>query len=140
MSTRPSPVTFDRDTAGFFEAAKEGRLVVRACQDCSKAIHPPTAHCPFCQSWNTAWRASSGKGHLQSWTVISHSIHPAFPAPTTLLLVSVEDAPGVNLIGTLTGGDEGLEADQPMEVWFETLADGAVIPQWRPLSSSEPQT
>lgn len=140
MSGRPSPITFDRDTAGFFEAAKEGRLVIRTCDDCGKAIHPPTAHCPFCQGWNTSWHASAGKATLHSWTVIAHSIHPAFPAPTTLVLVSVEDAPGVKLIGTLAGSDENLRPDQPMEVWFETLADGAVIPQWRPLSSSETST
>lgn len=140
MTGRPSPVTFDRDTAGFFEAAKDGRLVIRVCDDCAEAIHPPTAHCPFCQSWNTRWQTSAGRGSLHSWTVIAHAIHPAFPAPTTLVLISVDDAPGVRLIGTLPGDDAGLSPGQAMEVWFETLDDGAVIPQWRPLSSSEPQT
>ena len=37
------PYAQDRDTAGFFEAAAEGRLVYRACNDCDHALHPPQA-------------------------------------------------------------------------------------------------
>jgi uncharacterized OB-fold protein len=125
------PNVADRETAGFFEAAAEGRLVYRACNDCQHALHPPTDHCPHCGGWNTAWRAANGVGRLHSWTTVTHQVHPDFPAPYTLVVVELDDAPEVRLMGRLDGAPE-LEPNLPMEVWFERLGDGPVLPQWRP--------
>jgi uncharacterized OB-fold protein len=124
------PFTQDRDTAGFFEAAAEGRLVVRTCADCAASIHPPTAHCPHCGGWNTRWRTVAGTGRLHSWTTVTHQLHPAYPTPYTLVVVAVDEAPGVRLIGALAGAP-ALCAELPMRVIFEKLADGSVLPQWR---------
>jgi uncharacterized OB-fold protein len=44
------PYDHDRDTAGFFEPPREGRLVYRACNDCDHALHPPTDHCPTAEA------------------------------------------------------------------------------------------
>ena len=125
------PIVQDRDTAGFFAAAAEGRLVYKACQDCDNAIHPPTDHCPKCGGWSTVWREASGRGRLYSWTTVMHQIHPDYPAPYTLVVVELEDAPQVRLVGRLDGEPE-LKEGQPMQVWFEKLDDGAVLPQWKP--------
>jgi uncharacterized OB-fold protein len=129
------PFTHDRDTAGFFEAAAEGRLVYRACNDCDHALHPPTAHCPHCGGWNTAWRDAKGAGKLHTWTTVAHQIHPDFPAPYTLVVVELDEAPEVRLVGHLKG-EPALEAGMPMEVWFESLGEGQPsLPQWRPAKS-----
>ena len=125
------PYVDDRETAGFFEAAAEGRLVYRACNDCQHALHPPTDHCPHCGGWNTAWRDAGGRGRLHSWTTVTHQIHPDFPAPYTLVVVELDDAPEVRLMGRLDGAPE-LAPEMPMEVWFERLGEGPVLPQWRP--------
>jgi uncharacterized OB-fold protein len=125
------PYVEDRETAGFFEAAAEGRLVYRACNDCQHALHPPTDHCPHCGGWNTAWRDAGGRGRLHSWTTVTHQIHPDFPAPYTLVVVELLDAPEVRLMGRLDGAPE-LSPDMPMEVWFERLGEGSVLPQWKP--------
>ncbi|NWG52850.1 MAG: OB-fold domain-containing protein [Hydrogenophilaceae bacterium] len=127
------PYTADRETGRFFEAAAEGKLVFRACNACNHALHPPTAHCPYCQSWDTGWRESNGVGRLHAWTVVAHQIHPAFPAPYTLVVVELEDAPEVRLMGRLDGAP-ALHPGQRMQVWFEKLDDGAALPQWRPAS------
>ena len=128
------PNVQDRDTAGFFAAAAEGRLVYRACQDCDHAIHPPTDHCPHCGGWNTTWRDSNGLGALYSWTTVMHQIHPDYPAPYTLVVVELDDAPEVRLVGRLDG-DLALTAGQPMEVWFERLDAETTLPQWKPRAS-----
>jgi len=125
------PNDTDRETAGFFAAAAEGRLVFRACQDCDHALHPPTDHCPHCGGWNTAWRDAKGSGTLYSWTTVTHQIHPAFPAPYTLVVVELDDAPEVRLVGRVDGTPE-LAAGQPMQVWFEKLEGGPTLPQWKP--------
>lgn len=131
---RVLPNVRDRETSGFFEAAAEGRLVYRACDDCQHALHPPTAHCPHCGGWNTAWRTAAGRGRLHAWTTVAHQIHPAFPAPYTVVVVELEETPEVRLMGHLEGAPE-LTPGQPMEVWFEKLAEDVTLPQWRPASA-----
>lgn len=125
------PNTQDRETRGFFEAAAEGRLVYRACEKCARATHPQTAHCPHCNSWNTVWRTAKGTGVVHSWSVVHHQVHPDFPTPYTLVVVTLDDAPEVRLMGRIAG-EAAIEAGQRMEVWFENLAEGVMIPQWRP--------
>lgn len=134
MSAKPMvPNTTDRETRGFFEAAAKGKLVYRACKDCNHALHPPTAHCPYCGGWNTDWREAKGTGRLHSWTQVIHQIHPAYPTPYTLLVVELDDAPEVRLMGRMDG-QPALSAGQAMQVWFEEQPGGVVLPQWKPRS------
>ena len=125
------PYDADRETAGFFQAAGEGRLVYRACDDCNHALHPPTDYCPKCGGWNTSWRDAKGTGKLHTWTTVMHQIHPDYPAPYTLVVVELDEAPEVRLVGRLDGEPE-LQAGMPMQVWFERLGDGPTLPQWKP--------
>jgi uncharacterized OB-fold protein len=136
---RPLPVVDDRETAGFFEAAAGGRLGVRVCDDCGHGLHVPIAHCNRCGSWNTSWHTACGTGTVCSWTTIVHQVHPAFPAPYTLVLVELDDYPGVKMLGTLAA-DIAVAAGEPMEVWFEHLDDGVVMPQWRPAGAPTTST
>lgn len=124
------PFVADRETEGFFAAAAEQRLVFRACADCDRGVHPPTEHCPHCGGWNTGWREARGTGRLHTWTLVTHQVHPAFPTPYTLVVVQLDDAPDVRLMGRLDGAPE-LAEGQPMQVWFQTLQSGVVLPQWR---------
>ena len=125
------PVTDDHDTGGFFAAARNGELAVRACNACDTVLHVPTAHCHACGSWDGRWQAVGGTGTLYTWTVVTHQVHPSYPVPYTVVLVELDDRPGVRLVGHLPGTPT-LEAGMPMEVWFETIADDVVLPQWRP--------
>ena len=132
MGVKPLlPYDTDRETAGFFEAAAEDRLVFRACNDCDHALHPPSAHCPYCGGWNTDWRQAKGTGKLHTWTTVTHQIHPGFPTPYTVVVVELDDAPEVRLLGHLDGAPD-LEAGMPMQVWFDQIEDGPTLPQWRP--------
>jgi hypothetical protein len=132
------PYTEDRETRRFFEAAADGKLVYRACNSCSRALHPPTAHCPYCQSWDTDWREAKGTGRVHSWTVVQRQVHPAFPAPYTLVVVELDEAPEVRLMGRLDG-EAALSPGMRMQVWFEKLGDNAALPQWRPLTGAGPE-
>lgn len=130
--SRMLPVTDDRETAPFFEAAKQGRLVIRRCKDCGNGIHPPTAHCPHCNGWNTSWEEVTGRGRLHTWTTVAHQVHPAYPVPYTLVVVELDDVPRVRLMGTLPNTPD-LTPGMPMKVVFREEGKGAVLPQWEPI-------
>jgi uncharacterized protein len=132
MAERLLPVTDDHDTAGFFDGAKRGELVVRRCNGCGTVLHVPVAYCHTCGSWDTSWTPVSGEGHVVSWTTAEHQVHPAYPVPYTIVLVELDDEPGVRFVSYLPGAPQ-LTDGQAMRVWFEELDDGVVLPQWTPV-------
>jgi uncharacterized OB-fold protein len=131
MSNTIEPVDYDRDTGPFFQAARESKLIYRFCKTCGQGIHLPTKFCGRCGSDDSEWRESTGTGTLFSWTTVTHQVHPAFPVPYTIVVVTLDDAPAVRLIGSLPG-DRQLRAGQPMKVAFG-LPGAESLPQWRPV-------
>lgn len=131
------PVIEDRDTGPFFAAAAaaEGRLVYAACGNCGRGSHPPSPFCSYCRKPRSEWREASGRGTLQSFTIVTHQIHPDYPTPYTVVLVTLDDSADVQLVGRIAG-EPALEIGQPMEVWFDRLTEDSVLPQWRPIASS----
>jgi uncharacterized protein len=126
------PVLDDRDPGGFWAAAARGELVVRTCRNCDASLHLPRAHCSACGENDPWWRPVRGLARLYSWTVVEHQVHPGYPAPYTVVLVELDDAPGVRLIGYLAGRPD-LRADQPMRVRFEQIDEETTLPQWEPV-------
>ena len=47
MASRPVPTVTD-DSAPFWEAARDGRLVAQRCAGCGELHHPPRPECPRC--------------------------------------------------------------------------------------------
>lgn len=126
------PVTSDIDTGGFWEAARRGQLAVQKCMNCDSVLFLPRARCRRCGSFDTDWVPVQGKGRLYSWTVVEHQTHPKFPVPYTVVLVELDDAPTVRLVGHLPGAPD-LVPGQAMRARFDTLDDGeTVLPQWEP--------
>ena len=126
------PVTTDRETSAFFAAAAESRLVYRGCNQCGAGLHPPTEHCPNCGGWDTGWRDSAGQATLYSWSAAIHSVHPAYKAPYTIAVVTLDEAPDVRFVTQLSGVPD-LVAGQKMQLWFEEIEAGVTLPQWRPV-------
>ena len=130
------PVVDDLDTGGFFEAARRHELAIRRCNGCDAVLHMPRMYCYTCGSWEGRWAPVTGTGTVYSWTVVEHQVHPAFPVPHTVVLVALDEVPA-RLVGYLPGAPE-LTAGDPVEVWFDDLGDGVVLPQWRLTGSTEP--
>ncbi|MFV8243690.1 Zn-ribbon domain-containing OB-fold protein [Mycolicibacterium peregrinum] len=130
-ASRPLPVVDDEETAGFWQAATEHRLVVRTCNTCGVKIHLPKSYCHECGSWDVGWREVRPTGSVYSWTVLQHTIHEAFPAPSTIVLVALDEDPSVRFIGQIPGAAE-LSEGMPMRVRFEDIEPGVTLPQWEP--------
>jgi uncharacterized OB-fold protein len=132
---RPVPA-HDPDTWGFFEAAARGELVVNACGACGAVLHLPRPYCHHCGSFAVEWRPVSGHARLVSWTTVHRGFHPAFETPYAVVLVELDDAPGVRLAGHLVGDPELVDG-MAMQVRFEHIDDDVVLPQWTPAATGE---
>jgi uncharacterized OB-fold protein len=131
FGTAPLPVTNDPDTAGFWLAAERSEVAVCACANCGAVLHLPRSHCHICRSWTVEWKVVAPTARLVSWTVAEHEVHPSFPVPYTLVLVELDEAPGVRLVGHLEGRPR-LVAGMPMRAEFVTRPRHVTLVNWIP--------
>jgi len=103
MASIEPPMLFpdlaDPDHAGFWEGTAVGEMRVKNCAVCGRDHWPPRLGCVHCGAPHVAWRAVRGLGHLYSWTVSYRAPLPGMHVPYVVLLVELEDAPGVRMIG-----------------------------------------
>ena len=135
------PVTDDPETAGFFAAAREHRLVIQTCRNCGHHQQPPRPVCRSCHGNDLGWDALPGVGTVHTWTIVEHQINPYFPVPYTVVLVDVEPSTGelpARFVAHLAGRP-ALEVGAPMRVVFVDLEGDITIPNWEPADSG-PQT
>ena len=52
-----------QETQAYWDAAAQGKLLVRKCTGCGEAHHYPRTICPFCFSDKTEWIECVGQGH-----------------------------------------------------------------------------
>ena len=113
------------------------RVCIQSCNACSALQHPPELVCHACGSPDFGFRNSAGAGRIESFAVVRHPVHPllAEQCPYTLLVVSLDDLPGVNVVGNLRSADDAeLAVGQAVRAVFEQVEDpeyGTLqIPQW----------
>jgi uncharacterized protein len=127
---RPAPVVTD-DSAMFWDAAAEGRLVAQACTDCGRLRHPPRPMCPQCGSLRSTARDLVGTGTLYSYGILHHPQHPAFDYPVVAALVDLDE--GVRVVSNLVDvALDDVRIGMPLRVAFVDTADDARIPVFRP--------
>ena len=103
--SRPLPPLRWRETREFWSGCKKHQLLIQKCKACGIYRHYPVPFCHVCHSADAEWTQVSGKGRIYSWTVVpKHDnigrIHPAFAelAPYVVVLVELDDAPGIKMV------------------------------------------
>ena len=126
MSDETLPaIPMNAEARPFFEAAKEGRFMLRRCGSCGKAHWYPRSACPFCFG-ETAWEDASGKG-----AVYSFSIMRRMPRPYAIAYVTLVEGPTL-LTNIVDCNLETLRIGQPVEIAFRPMEDGSTVPCFRP--------
>nr|WSY54072.1 Zn-ribbon domain-containing OB-fold protein [Streptomyces sp. NBC_00886] len=122
----------DTFTRTYWEAAGQGRLLVRRCTDCGRAHHYPREFCPRCWSENVTWEDASGRATLYTWSVVHRNDLPPFGerVPYVAAVVDLAEGPRMmtEIVGCGSAESAGLRAGMAVEVAFR---DG--VPVFRPL-------
>lgn len=134
MSDRPLPHVLDHDTGGHWQAARRGEVAIRVCSDCGLSLHLPKSYCHGCGGWNTEWKGVSPTGTLYSHSTTERELRAGFDPPYTVVVVELDDAPGVRLFGYLPGRPE-LSIGMPMQARFDTVDDDVTLVQWEPVTA-----
>lgn len=115
-----------------------GVLMLQQCDTCGILQHPPEDVCRKCQSFNLGHFQSAGTGRIASVAVNHHPVHPGMKdvVPYAIVLVSVDDAPDVLVVGNAVGvPPDDVKIGDAVRVAFEEAHDtrngvDLLIPQW----------
>jgi uncharacterized protein len=128
----PSPA-INPETKPFWDAASEGRLLLKRCLDCGTVIWYPRVICPECASLRTEWFEAAGRGRVYSYTV-NHRGEGAYQGSPPFVLAYVELDEGPRLMTNIVGAEEPeLAVGLPVEVVFHDTGDGSALPRFQPL-------
>lgn len=123
--TIPAPQLNEGD-APYFEAATQGKLLIKYCNDCRQYHHYPRALCPFCFSDKTEWKEARGTG-----TVYSFSITRVPGPPYAIAFVTLDEGP--SMMTNIVDCDlDTIRCGQRVRVTFKPTEGGPSVPMFKP--------
>ena len=131
----------DETNSFFWEGTRLGELRVQCCPETNRLIFPPRTRSPWDSRLEPGWVAVSGRGTVWSFVVPHPPLIPQFAAlaPYNVILVALDEDPGVRLVGNLVSepgaaldsvSSDEIEIGARVKVVFEELEDGLHMPRW----------
>lgn len=131
VTSRFLPIA-DPDTAPFWEACREHRLVAQRCSDCGAFRFPPSPLCDHCRSWNATWEPLPLPGRLYSWIVAHHSVVPEFADELPYVVGIVELGPNVRVPARVLVEPDDVTAGMLLDVTFKDVDASVSLPEFVP--------
>jgi uncharacterized OB-fold protein len=122
------------ETAAFWDACAEDRLVVPRCDVCGELFWYPRLVCPRCGSGAVTFVEVSGRGTVYARTIMRRGDGPFRDvAPYVLAFVQLDEGP--TLMTNIVGADpESVAIGQAVRVVFDRVADSAdAVPRFTPV-------
>src|SRR5262249_55863168 len=105
----PLPAITD-DTRPFWEGCRPGQPLIQRCSGCGTFRHLPAPVCWQCRSFAHEWVRVSGRGKIFTHATVHRAFLPelASHVPYTVVVVALDDAPGVRLVSNLVDGEPAI--------------------------------
>jgi uncharacterized OB-fold protein len=117
-------------TQGFWDAARDGRLVAQRCAACREWRHYPQLRCPECHSPEWAWEELAGRGRIHSFSIVHQAFHPEWKERVPYAVATVELDEGIRMVTDMDDVD-AVAIGVPVEVVFDAVTDEITLPRWR---------
>lgn len=115
------------DSAGYWEAARRGELLLSRCTTCQHAFHYPRPMCPACGAWTIDPFVASGRGEVHSFTVVYRAPGEAFRADVPYVLALVDTEEGARLFTAVRDVDpSSVRIGLAVQVAFEPRGEFAI--------------
>ncbi len=123
----------DLETQPFWDAARDGRLLIKRCTACEQFHFYPRPFCPHCWSDAVEWVEASGRATLYTWSVVHRNDLPPFPdrVPYVAAIVDLEEGPRM-MTNVVDCDFDALQVGMQLEAVFHPASDDVTIVQFRP--------
>jgi uncharacterized protein len=126
----PTP---DAETQPWWDAAREGRLLIKRCSSCGRPHFYPRPFCPHCWSTAVEWEEASGRATLYTFSIVRRNDLPPFNERVPYVAAVVDLAEGVRMMTNVVECElDDVEIGMPLEVVFQPISDDVTIPVFRP--------
>lgn len=131
MYEKPLP-TVDPESAPYWSALKENRLILKHCRDCGRHHFYPRALCPHCHSDALEWSDARGTGSIYSFTVARRPAGPAFKADAPYVVAVIDLDEGARMMTNIvTDNVDAVRIGQRVAVQFDAVTDEVTLPRFR---------
>lgn len=132
MYEKPLPIT-DPESAPYWSALKERRLILKRCRDCGRHHFYPRALCPHCHSDALVWSDARGTGTIYSYTVARRPAGPAFKADAPYVIAVVDLDEGARMMTNIVTDDvDSIRIGQRVCVAFDAVTEEVTLPRFKP--------
>lgn len=128
--------TIEDETRPFWEASKQGKLLLKSCLDCHEVHYYPRPFCPACWSENVEWVEACGRATLYTHSTVYNNDLPPFGerVPYIAAVVDLEEGPRM-MTEIIDCATEDLVIGMPLEMTFRELTDEVTIAIFRPAAT-----
>jgi uncharacterized OB-fold protein len=127
MSMRYDLPTPDLETQPYWDAAREGKLLIKRCAACGRAHFYPRPFCPHCWSDDVEWEQASGKATLYTFTIVRRNDLPPFPERVPYVAAVVDLDEGPRMMTNVEGCDaDEVEIGMALTVAFRDEGDFSI--------------
>ena len=111
----------------YYEAAGQGKLLLKKCAACGEVHFYPRGICPFCLSDKVSWQEAKGTGTIYTYSVTRRG----GPVPYCIAYVKLDE--GVSMMTNIVDCDlDTIRCDQKVKVVFKKSEGGVSIPMFTP--------
>jgi hypothetical protein len=126
----PSP---DAETQPWWDAARDGRLLIKRCRSCGKAHFYPRPFCPRCWSDDVEWEDASGRATLYTFSIVRRNDLPPFGERVPYVAAAVDLEEGPRMLTNIVDCEHAdLAVGMALEVTFRQETDEFTFPVFRP--------
>ena len=128
---RPTP-----ESAPFWAGCREHKLMLQRCMSCGTYQFDPRLICANCMSDQLEWREASGRGTVESYTIVTRAVSEAYAQDVPYVIALITLAEGPRMMSNVVGCDaEIVRCGMAVDVVFEPWSDEITMPKFRPAAA-----
>jgi uncharacterized OB-fold protein len=123
------------ESAPFWQGCRDHKLLLQYCAACGAHQFYPRIICANCMSEQLEWREASGRGIVETYTIVTRAVSDAYAAdaPYVIALITLDEGP--RMMSNVIGCDvESVKCGVAVEVVFEQWSAEITMPKFRPVT------
>jgi uncharacterized OB-fold protein len=120
--------TIEAESEPYWDALRDGRLLIKHCRACDRYHSYPRPFCPHCWSDEVDWVEASGRATLYTHSTVYVNDLPPFPpqVPYVAAVVDLDEGPRM-VTRVVDCGPEDLEIGMRLRLRTEPVTDELTI-------------